>query len=132
MRLIWVSKYMEETCLGFSLIAGEALFSLITDPDTIESRFAREFTMDDEEESLVVFLNELLCLWDTEKFLPGRFSVSEDREACGHCQGRNLQSRKASCKKRNKGCHLSQIRHTAAGRSAESHYLSGYLIVQNY
>jgi len=64
---------------GLFAHAGEALFSLITDPDTIESRFAREFTMDDEEESLVVFLNELLYLWDTEKFLPGRFSVSEDR-----------------------------------------------------
>jgi SHS2 domain-containing protein len=35
--------------------------------------------LDIEEESLVVFLNELLYLWDAEKFLPGRFSVSKER-----------------------------------------------------
>ena len=58
---------------------GTALFSLITDPATIELHVTKEITLDIEEESLVVFLNELLYLWDAEKFLPGRFSVSKER-----------------------------------------------------
>jgi len=55
--------------------AGAALFSLITDPDTIEARFTRHITINRGEEQLVVFLNELLYLWDTEKFIPRTFSV---------------------------------------------------------
>ena len=55
--------------------AGAALFSLITDPDTIKARFTRHITINDDEELLVVFLNELLYLWDTEKFIPRIFSV---------------------------------------------------------
>ena len=58
---------------------GMALFTLITDPSMIELHITKEISMDIEEESLVVFLNELLYLWDAEKFLPGRFSVSEER-----------------------------------------------------
>jgi SHS2 domain-containing protein len=55
--------------------AGAALFSLITDPDTFEARFTRHITINNGEELLVVFLNELLYLWDTEKFFPRIFSV---------------------------------------------------------
>jgi len=55
--------------------AGAALFSLITDPDTVEARFTRHITINNGEELLVVFLNELLYLWDTEKFFPRIFSV---------------------------------------------------------
>ncbi len=55
--------------------AGAALFSLITEPDTIEARFTRHITINNGEELLVVFLNELLYLWDTEKFIPRTFSV---------------------------------------------------------
>jgi SHS2 domain-containing protein len=58
--------------------AGAALFSLITDPETIEAQFTRQITMETEEGALVVFLNELLYLWDTERFLPGTFSVLEE------------------------------------------------------
>ena len=58
--------------------AGAALFSLITDPDTIEARFTRHITINNGEELLVVFLNELLYLWDTEKFIPRTFSVRLD------------------------------------------------------
>lgn len=58
--------------------AGAALFSLITDPDTIEARFTRRITIDNGEELLVVFLNELLYLWDIEKFIPHTFSVVVD------------------------------------------------------
>lgn len=57
--------------------AGAALFSLITDPETIAARFTRQITMENEEGALVVFLNELLYLWDTERFIPGTFSVLE-------------------------------------------------------
>ena len=57
--------------------AGAALFSLITDPDSVEARFTRQITMDNEEDSLVVFLNELLYLWDAKKFIPCTFSILE-------------------------------------------------------
>jgi len=60
--------------------AGVALFSLITDPDRLEARCTKRITIDNEEDSLVVFLNELLYLWDTEKFLPSSFSVIEKKE----------------------------------------------------
>ena len=60
--------------------AGAALFSLITDPETTEARFTRQITIDSEEGALVVFLNELLYLWDTEKFIPQTFSVRLDGE----------------------------------------------------
>lgn len=59
---------------------GKALFSLITDTDAIEARYTRKIAISREEESLVVFLNELLYVWATEKFLPCSFSVSEERE----------------------------------------------------
>jgi SHS2 domain-containing protein len=57
--------------------AGAALFSLITDPETIEARFTRQITIDIEDGALVVFLNELLYLWDTERFISSTFSVLE-------------------------------------------------------
>lgn len=57
--------------------AGAALFSLITDPETIKARLTRQITMNNEEGALVVFLNELLYLWDTDRFLPTTFSVTE-------------------------------------------------------
>jgi SHS2 domain-containing protein len=55
--------------------AGAALFSLITNADTVEERLTRHITLNNGEELLVVFLNELLYLWDTEKFIPRTFSV---------------------------------------------------------
>jgi SHS2 domain-containing protein len=55
--------------------AGAALFSLITNPDRVEERLTRHITLNNGEELLVVFLNELLYLWDTEKFIPRTFSV---------------------------------------------------------
>jgi SHS2 domain-containing protein len=58
--------------------AGSALFSLITDTDAIETGCTRRATMKNDELSLVVFLNELLYLWDTEQFLPRTFSVVVD------------------------------------------------------
>ncbi len=60
--------------------AGVALFSLITNQDRLEARCTKKITIDNGEDSLVVFLNELLYLWDTEKFLPCSFSVLEERE----------------------------------------------------
>lgn len=59
---------------------GNALFSLITDPHTVEPRLTKTIMVDIEEGTLVVFLNELLYFWDTEKFLPCSFSVSEKTE----------------------------------------------------
>ena len=60
--------------------AGVALFSLITDPDRLEAQCTKQITIENGEDSLVVFLNELLYLWDTEKFLPCSFSFLEERE----------------------------------------------------
>ena len=47
---------------------GTALFSLITDPATIELHVTKEITVDIEDETLVVFLNELLYLWMLKNF----------------------------------------------------------------
>ena len=52
-----------------------ALFSLITDLVTVESTETRSVTIDNGDELLVAFLNELLYLWDTERFIPGTYSL---------------------------------------------------------
>ena len=79
---------------------GVALFSLITDPDTCEARYMRKVAIDNGEDSLVVFLNELIYLWDTEKFLPCSFSVKEEREKIEVIMtGKFLDSSKHSVKK---------------------------------
>jgi SHS2 domain-containing protein len=84
-RKKWFRLLDHEADIGFEICgrgqtelfshAGAALFSLITDTDTIEARFTRHITINNGEELLVVFLNELLYLWDTEKFIPRTFSV---------------------------------------------------------
>jgi SHS2 domain-containing protein len=52
-----------------------ALFSLITDLVTVGSTETRSVTIDNGDELLVAFLNELLYLWDTERFIPGKYSL---------------------------------------------------------
>jgi len=59
---------------------GLALFSIITDRTTTEARVTRRVVVKNDEISLVVFLNELLYLWDTERFIPCIFSTLEKGE----------------------------------------------------
>ncbi|OPY76587.1 MAG: hypothetical protein A4E63_00033 [Syntrophorhabdus sp. PtaU1.Bin050] len=55
--------------------AAMTLFSLITDLDQVETKLKREVTVSDGEVLLVVFLNELLYVWDVERFIPKKLSV---------------------------------------------------------
>jgi SHS2 domain-containing protein len=55
--------------------AATTLFSLITDLDRVETKLKREVTVSDGEVLLVVFLNELLYVWDVERFIPKKLSV---------------------------------------------------------
>lgn len=52
-----------------------ALFSLITNTGAVGAGVKRHITVTNGEELLVVFLNELLYLWDTEHFIPGDISL---------------------------------------------------------
>ncbi len=56
-----------------------ALFSLITDPGCVETVIEKEVILDDGREALVVFLNELLYLWDVERFLPGSVTIVQTK-----------------------------------------------------
>jgi SHS2 domain-containing protein len=47
-----------------------ALFSLITVLGAIHPKTEKRFVVPDNNESLIVFLNELLYLWDVERFFP--------------------------------------------------------------
>lgn len=60
--------------------AGHALLSLITDPGAVEARSKRHIVLERGKEQLVVFLNELLYLWETDQFLPRYFSVRVKRK----------------------------------------------------
>ncbi len=59
--------------------AARALFSLITELDDVEEFLHRdiELTAPDEESLLVEWLNELICLFDTENIVFKRFDVTK-------------------------------------------------------
>ncbi len=59
--------------------AARALFSLITELDDVEEILHRdiELTAPDEESLLVEWLNELICLFDTENIVFKRFDVTK-------------------------------------------------------
>ena len=59
--------------------AARALFSLITEPESVEETLSWdvELRAPDEESLLVEWLNELIYLFDTENILFKRFEVSE-------------------------------------------------------
>ena len=59
--------------------AARALFSLITELDDVEEILHRdiELTAPDEESLLVEWLNELICLFDTENIVFKRFDVTQ-------------------------------------------------------
>lgn len=47
-----------------------ALFSVITDTASVEERVSRQITLMNGDDLLVVFLNEILYLWDVHRFIP--------------------------------------------------------------
>jgi SHS2 domain-containing protein len=53
-----------------------ALFSLITDPEMVAARETRHIALQNGDELLVIFLNELIYLWDTERFIPCAYSMT--------------------------------------------------------
>lgn len=55
-----------------------ALFSLIFDLRKIRSTETRRFSIPDDRDALVVFLNELLYLWDAHHFIPKKAKVAKD------------------------------------------------------
>jgi SHS2 domain-containing protein len=55
-----------------------ALFSLITDLGAIRPETERRFEVTDNGESLIVFLNEILYLWDVERFIPKAITIVSD------------------------------------------------------
>ncbi len=59
--------------------AARALFSLITELDDVEEILHRdiELVAPDEESLLVEWLNELICLFDTENIVFKRFDVTK-------------------------------------------------------
>lgn len=70
--------------------AAEGLFSLIvlTDLKNIEAQKGKRLNIDANGELLVLFLNELLYLWDTEGFIPKEFSIKiEDGKLRGNVVG---------------------------------------------
>lgn len=56
--------------------AAKALFSLITDPGSVSPSLTRTVIAEGNGELLVNFLNELLYLFDTQRFIPCDVSVS--------------------------------------------------------
>ncbi|MDD3846814.1 MAG: archease [Syntrophorhabdaceae bacterium] len=56
--------------------AAVAIFSLITDPVHVEPALTKEITVSGNGELLINFLNELLFIWDVERFIPVDASVS--------------------------------------------------------
>jgi SHS2 domain-containing protein len=55
-----------------------ALFSLITDLGAISPETERRFEVTGNGESLIVFLNEILYLWDVERFIPKAITIVRD------------------------------------------------------
>lgn len=55
-----------------------ALFSLITDLGAIRPETERHVEIPASDESLIVFLNELLYLWDVKRFIPKLIAIVRD------------------------------------------------------
>jgi SHS2 domain-containing protein len=55
-----------------------ALFSLLFDLRKVRRTETKSFSISDDRDSLIVFLNELLYLWDVHRFIPKRVTVVKD------------------------------------------------------
>jgi SHS2 domain-containing protein len=55
-----------------------ALFSLLFDLRRIRRTETKRFSIPDDDDALIVFLNELLYLWDVHRFIPKKATVAKD------------------------------------------------------
>jgi len=68
--------------------AVEALFSLIVEPGKMKPEKGKRINLKDDQGLLIVFLNELLYLWDTEGFIPRDLSLKiENKKLTGTVVG---------------------------------------------
>ena len=76
--------------------AARALFSLITELDDVEEKLERDIKLSapDRESLLVAWLNELICLFDTENILFRRFVINklEDTRLVARSYGEKVDS----------------------------------------
>jgi SHS2 domain-containing protein len=57
-----------------------ALFSLLFDLRKVRRTETKRFSISDDDDALIIFLNELLYLWDVHRFIPKRAVVVKDRD----------------------------------------------------
>jgi SHS2 domain-containing protein len=75
--------------------SAKALFSLITDLESVRPITEKHFEVSGNGESLIVFLNELLYLWDVERFLPREIVIhSEQGKLKATLKGEYLDERR--------------------------------------
>jgi SHS2 domain-containing protein len=55
-----------------------ALFSQIMDLETVRTVTERQITITGNGETLILFLNELLYLWDVDKFIPRVITIKKE------------------------------------------------------
>jgi SHS2 domain-containing protein len=55
-----------------------ALFSLLFDLRKVRRTKTKQFSIPDDDDALIVFLNELLYLWGVHRFIPKRVTVVRD------------------------------------------------------
>ncbi len=55
--------------------AAKGMFSLLTDPSFVQPVIEKDIIVKGNGELLVNFLNELLYVWDVERFIPAEVSV---------------------------------------------------------
>jgi SHS2 domain-containing protein len=67
-------KSLEELFIN----AVKGLFSLIVDAKDVQPEKGKRFDTNGNGETLIVFLNELLYMWDVEGFIPKEFSLKID------------------------------------------------------
>ncbi len=60
--------------------AARAMLSLIIDPGKVRPALEKRITVPGNGELLINFLNELLFVWDVERFIPAEVTVSFERE----------------------------------------------------
>jgi len=65
-----------------------ALFSLIVDRESVEPEIGKRLDIEGNGELLILFLNELLYLWEVEGFIPKELSIKvSDNKVAGNVAG---------------------------------------------
>ncbi len=58
--------------------AANALFSMVVDAKNVPAEKGKRIDLEANGETLIVFLNDLLYMWETEGFIPKQFSIKID------------------------------------------------------